>query len=196
MRIKLSAKKRNVHELRQPRQKSVDEKTVMRWINFIRRSPATSLFTVAEIREKILEKHLDLSSFEAVLTPLGERSLKARIKHQTDLIKSSPSNCLFTVADVREHVEELKLILQKGEEPSLVIMSYEAQLRTLEKDVIRARVRRYVNYIKEHPKTSSFELRQAREYLQRAEKIGLDLSIYKHQLPALERLVRNAKKNS
>lgn len=142
MRIRLSNKKRNVHELRQPRQKSVDEKTV---------------------------------------------------KYKTDLIKSSPANCLFTVSDVRGHVEELKSILQKGEEPSLVIMSYEAQLRTLEKKVIRARVRRYVNYIKEYPRTSSFELRLAKEYLQRAEKVGLDLSIYMHQLPALERLVRNAK---
>jgi hypothetical protein len=192
-RIRFNNKKRNVRELRQPRQKSVDEKTVWRWINFIRRSPATSIFTVAEIREKILEKHLKLSRFEAVLKPLEEKSLKARIKYQTDRIKSSPANCLFTVADVREHVEELKPILQKGEESNLVIMSYDAQLRTLEKKVVGARVKRYVDYIKKHPKTSSFELRQVKEYLQRAERIGLDLSIYENQLPALERMVRSAK---
>lgn len=185
MRININNKKRST---RKQQYKTAGEKEVLIMIAYIRHHPASFICTVKDIRKKIVDERLNMEKYEATLVSLETKEQKAIIRHMIGRIKRNPSNCLFTIKDVQEHLEKLNAVLPQANGPSLIILSYEAQLRTLKKKVVKARVKRYIGYIREQPGSSMFELHIVEEWLMRAKRIGLNLSIYENKLPALKRI--------
>lgn len=156
------------------------------------------MYDLEDIREEIRKiRSPYLLEVEEYLPVLEKRLIKSKIERKIKIIRKNPVFSLPDPDEIRNHIEELKKI---SKEPlRLDILSYEAWLRHVEKEMWIATAEFKIKAIKNKPDLC-YKVEEAEEDIAKACRIKLKkfnskISILKNRIPSLKRLVAEREKH-